>query len=235
MKRLGIEIDSIVRMREFGDRTTPDPVHAITMIEMAGADGIVYTVSEKPTPSEERDLRILRDCIHTHFNLRIPMSDAMVAKAIQARPEMVTLSQTGYPLSPVNLVGQEGAVQTAVDKLRQSGAVTNILIEPSVDQIKAAVKIGVDYVELHTANYATADNLSKMEHELENLKTIAMAAAKLNLGVSASGHLHYGNLRPIMLIEAIEEINIGHSICARALFVGLDKAIRDVIDIIHSH
>ncbi|NUM80642.1 pyridoxine 5'-phosphate synthase [bacterium] len=234
MKRLGIEIDAIVRMREFGDQTTPDPIHAITMIEMAGADGIVYTASEKPSSAEERDLRILRDCVHTHFNLRIPMSETMITKAIQARPEMVTLIQSGHQSGPINLLGQEGAIQTAVDKLRQSGAVTNVLIAPSVDQIKAAVKIGVDYVELHTASYATADSLSKMEQELETLKTIAMAASKLNLGVSASGSLHYGNLRPIMLIEAIEEINIGHSICARALLVGLDKAVRDVIDIIHS-
>ncbi|MBX7151884.1 pyridoxine 5'-phosphate synthase [bacterium] len=234
MKRLGIEIDAIVRMREFGDQSTPDPIHAIAMIEMAGTDGIVYTISEKPSSAEERDLRILRDCIHTHFNLRIPMSEAMVAKAIQARPEMVTLIHAGYPSSPINLLGQESVIQTAVDKLRQGGAVTNILIEPSVDQIKAAVKIGVDYVELYTAHYATADSLAKMEQELENLKTIAMAASKLNLGISASGSLHYGNLRPIMSIEAIEEINIGHSVCARALFVGLDKAIRDVIDIIHA-
>lgn len=233
MKRLGIVVDAITELRTMGGGHLPDPVHAIAMIEMAGADSIVYTLHGIASSQEPRDVKILKDCIHTHFNLRITPSHDMVQLAINARAEMVTfIEHKDNQIKSVSVAQNENQLMPLVNTLRASGIVTNILVDPDAVQIKAAVKIGCDYIELNTQKYVNADNLTLMEQELENIKAMAMAAVKLNLGVTASGHLNYTNVRDILKINEIEEINVGHSVVSRSLFVGLDQAVRDFVSIV---
>ncbi len=233
MKRLGIIIDTVTGMRQLGGGHFPDPVHAIGMIEMAGADGIVYTLRGNAATLEPRDIKILKDCIHSHFNLRITPTVEMVQLAVGARAEMVTLvSQEDGAIKSIAVEANEHALIPLVQSLRHNGIVVNALIEPDAVQIKSTVKIGCDYVELNAEKYVNADNLTLMEQELENLKAMAMAAAKLNVGVTVSGNLDYANVRDILKIDEIEEINVGHPVIARALFVGLDQAVRDFAAIV---
>lgn len=216
-----------------GGGNLPDPVHAIAMIEMAGADSIVYTLQGAAASKEPRDVKILKDCIHTHFNLRIVPTQEMVQLAIGARAEMVTLigrEDSGF--KSLAIESNENTLIPLVQALRSSGIVVNALVDPDAVQIKSAVKIGCDYVELNAEKYVRADNLTLMEQELENIKAITMAAVKLNLGVMASGNLDYTNVRDLLKIEEIEEINVGHPVVSRALFVGLDQAVRDFVAII---
>ncbi len=228
MKRLGITIDPIVALREWGGTRTPDPLSAIAMMELAGVDSVVYTLPEHPSPQVDRDLRLLKDIIHSHFNLRIGPEAAAVQKAVEARAEMVTL--VGFENGRATGVRVEAHEQTLagyVRTLRAAGAVVNILIEPDAHQIKAATRFGCDYVDFFVNRYVHADSMTLMEQELENLRAMALAAAKLKLGVSVSGDLDYNNVRPILDIGEIEEINVGDSILNRALFFGYDQAIRD--------
>lgn len=216
-----------------GGGNLPDPVHAIAMIEMAGADSIVYTLQGAAASKEPRDVKILKDCIHTHFNLRIVPTQEMVQLAIGARAEMVTLiGREDTATQSLAVAQNESMLIPLVQSLRASGIVVNALVDPDAVQIKSAVKIGCDYVELNAEKYVRADNLTLMEQELENIKAIAMAAVKLNLGVMASGNLDYTNVRDILKIEEIEEINVGHPVVSRALFVGLDQAVRDFVTIV---
>lgn len=233
MKRLGIIVDVIAALRHMGGGNLPDPVHAIAMIEMAGADSIVYTLQGAAASKEPRDVKILKDCIHTHFNLRIVPTQEMVQLAIGARAEMVTLiGREDTATQSLAVAQNESMLIPLVQSLRASGIVVNALVDPDAVQIKSAVKIGCDYVELNAEKYVRADNLTLMEQELENIKAIAMAAVKLNLGVMASGNLDYTNVRDILKIEEIEEINVGHPVVSRALFVGLDQAVRDFVAIV---
>ena len=233
MKRLGVIVDAIAALRTMGGRHLPDPIHAIAMIEMAGADSIVYTLQGLAASNEPRDVKILKDCIHTHFNLRIAPTNDMVQLAINAGAEMATLIRPdGNDVRSVPAAQDENQLMPLVNALRAAGIVVNILVDADATQVKSAVKIGCDYVELNTEKYVHADNLTLMEQELENIKAIAMAAVKLNLGVTASGHLNYTNVRDLLKIDEIEEINVGHSVVSRALFVGLDQAVRDFVTIV---
>jgi pyridoxine 5-phosphate synthase len=233
VRRLGINIDNIVALREFGGGHLPDPVHAITMIEMAGADSIVYTLNDAATEAQTRDLKILRDCIHSHFNLRLAPSTENIQRAVQAKAEMVTFIQhEAAQIGSVNITQNENHWTSLIGSLRSAGIVVNALIDPDAQQIKSALKAGFDYIELNAGRFVASESLTRMEQELENLKAVSMAASKLNLGVTVSGKLNYTSVREILKIDAIEEINIGHAVIARSLFVGFDQAVRDLISII---
>jgi pyridoxine 5-phosphate synthase len=228
LKRLGINIDAVVKLRAFGSGKTPDPIHAIAMIEMAGADSIVYTLQESGSIAEMRDLKILKECIHSHFNLRVTPTSEMVMSALAAKPEMVTfIQQNGPDIRSVNILPIENQLAPLVGTLRAAGVVVNVLIDTDANQIKAALRVGCDYVELHAAKFVSSESITLMEQELENIKSLAMGAAKLNLGVTVSGRLTYTNVRDLLAIGEIEEINVGHAVVARALFVGFDQAVRD--------
>ncbi len=234
MKRVGINIDSVVALREFGGGKVPDPIHVIAMLEAAGVDSIVYTLPGTPSTSVDRDLPLLKESVHSHFNLRLAVSEAAVRKATAAGAEMVTLiGWEGHRSTSIDLVRDESVVRGTVQGLRQAGIVVNALVEPDANQLKAAVQTGCDYVELHAHRFVHAESIPMMEQELDNLKVMALAAAKLKLGVTLSGDLDYTNLRSVLGIEELEEINVGHAVISRALFFGVDRAVRDLVALVH--
>lgn len=231
MKRIGIQLDAVVALRTLGGGALPDPLHAIAMLEMAGVDSIVYTMTGQP--NEPRDLKIIKDAIHSHFNLRMSPSMDNAQMALSARAEMVTLaSLAGGAAGTLDVVANESSMAPVVSLLRTNGVVVNAFIETDANQVRTAARMGCDYVEFNAYKYTHAASITLMEQELNNMKEMALAANKLKLGVSVTGDLHYGNIQPLLAIPEIEEINVGHSIVARALFVGFDQAARDLAAII---
>ncbi len=234
MKRVGINIDGIAALRQMNDGQTPDPLHAIALLELAGVDGIVYTHNPSD-PNSKRDLQVLRAATHTHFNMRITPDLASITVAKEARAEMVTLFEMRNGIiSGVNIAEKEIPITAMVTELREAGIVVNILIPTDAQQIKSAAKVNCDYVDLYAEKMATAESLTLLEQEIENIHTMAMAARKLNLGVSISGPINFTNIRSILTIPEIEEINVGQAILARALFCGLDQAVRDFLHLVKS-
>ena len=218
MVRLGVNVDHIATIREARKGREPDPVAAAVLVEMAGADGIVCHLREDRRHIKDRDLTLLRQVVKTHLNLEMAATSEMVNKAITVLPDMVTLvperRQELTTEGGLDVVNNATYLEEVISTLRINNIVVSLFIDPDLAQIKAAARLGADYVELHTGLYANADDLNKVIEELEKIKSMAIAATKLGLGVSAGHGLNYQNVIDIAKIEQIEELNIGHSIIA---------------------
>ncbi len=237
MARLGINIADIAVLRETEGGVVPDPVTAAMYAELGGADGIVCTVQESLQPVTERDVQVLKEIVKTHFNLQIPPAEKMIDLGLSVSPDMITLIPGKKPGSTsgggLDVLGQEAQLARVIQDIRAQDIVVSLLIEPIVHQVKAAAKIGADYIELHMGRYASAVDLNERADHLENISSLAMAASKLGLGVSASQQLNYQNVSDIASINKIEEINIGHAVVARALWIGMEQAVRDMVALVH--
>ena len=236
MVRLGVNVDHIATIREARRGREPDPIAGAVLAELAGADGIVCHLREDRRHIKDRDLTLLRQVVRTHLNLEMAATDDMVKKAISVLPDMVTLvperrqeitTEGGLDVT-VNFEYLEAITST----LRANNIVVSFFIDPDIYQIKAVAKMGADYVELHTGAYANAEELNQVVEELERIRSMAMAASKLGLGVSAGHGLNYQNVVDVAKINQIEELNIGHSIMSRAVLTGMEKAVRDMIGLI---
>lgn len=236
MVRLGVNVDHVATVREARRGIEPDPVAAAVLCELAGADGIVCHLREDRRHIKDRDLSLLRQVVKTHLNLEMAPTEEMVKKAVNVLPDMVTL----VPEKRQEITTEGGLdvkthfdfLEDVVSNLRANNIVVSLFIDPDIQQIKAAAKLGADYVELHTGAYANAQELNQVIDELENLKSMAAAAAKLGLGVSAGHGLNYQNAADVAKIPQVEELNIGHSIVSRAVLVGMDRAVREMIELI---
>lgn len=239
MIRLGINIDHIATIREARKGREPDPIAAAILAEMAGADGIVCHLREDRRHIKDRDLNILRQVVKTHLNLEMAATEEIVNKAISVLPDMVTLvperRQELTTEGGLDVVSNASHLEEVISTLRANNIVVSLFIDPDIYQIKAAARLGADYIEIHTGIYANAEDLNKVVEELEKIRSMAIAAAKLGLGVSAGHGLNYQNVIEIAKIEQIEELNIGHSIIARAALVGMEKAVRDMLAIIREN
>jgi len=236
MVRLGVNVDHVATVREARKTNVPDPVAAAMVAEMAGADGIVCHLREDRRHIKDKDLFLLKELVKTHLNLEMTATDDMMKIATEVAPDMVTLvperreevtTEGGLDVQ-ANVVWME----EVVTQLHSHNIVTSLFVDPDIDQVKAAARCGADYVELHTGQYAHAEDVRVVADELEKLRSMAMAAAKLGLGVSAGHGLNYQNVREILDIEQIEELNIGHAIVARAVMTGMERAVREMLEII---
>ena len=232
MARLGVNVNLVAIMRSERRGKEPDPVAAAIQTEIAGADGVVATLRDDRKYITDRDVELLKEVIHTHFNLRLAANDEMVKKAIEVLPDMVTL----LPVQESDVI-TDGSLDVAatfeylqdiVATLRASNIVVCTRITPDVQQVKAAARVGADYVEFNTQQLSQAQDLNVQTEELEKLRSVAIAANKLGLGVSASRGLNYSNIREVVTIPQIEEVNIGHAIFCRAMMVGIERAVRDM-------
>ena len=234
--RLGVNIDHFATIRQARGTFEPDPVAAAVMAELAGASGIVCHLREDRRHINDVDLRRIRETVHSYLNMEMAPTDEMVKIAIKMKPEMVTLvPEKREELTTeggLDVTGQKVHLNDIIYTLTDAGITVSIFIDPDITQIKMASKIGADYVELHTGVYANSKTDADMKEELEVIKTAAFAARKLGLGVSAGHGLNYFNVKAIAAIDIIEELNIGHSIVARASLIGFDRAIKDMIELI---
>jgi pyridoxine 5-phosphate synthase len=236
MIRLGVNIDHVATIREARKGREPDPVAAAVIAEMAGADGVVIHLREDRRHIKDRDFPLVREVVKTHLNLEMAPTEEMVKKAISVVPEMVTLvpenRQEVTTEGGLDVQNKFDQLEEIISTLRGNSIVVSLFIDPDIYQIKAAARLRADYVELHTGNYANAPDYNTAMEELEKIRSGALAASKLGLGVSAGHGLNYHNVGEIVQIKQIEELNIGHSIISRAVLVGLEKAIRDMIRLI---
>jgi pyridoxine 5-phosphate synthase len=236
LAKLGVNIDHIATVRESRGGIEPDPVLAASLAEIAGADGITIHLREDRRHIQDRDLELLRDTARTKLNLEMAATQEMVKIALDIKPDMVTL----VPEKRQELT-TEGGLEVKLStnelskyiRLLQEGEMAvSLFIDPDIDQVKAAHKAGADYIEIHTGRYAEARNSREEERELKDIINAVKVASKLRLGINAGHGLDYWNIKKLLQIEEIEEYNIGHSIISRAVFVGMERAVKDMVEII---
>lgn len=232
MARLGVNIDHVATLRQARGGSEPDPLAAAVLVELAGADGIVVHLREDRRHIQDRDLTLLKEIIQTKLDLEMGADEAMVKVALNVKPHLVTLvperRQELTTEGGLEVAGQRDRIKGIVEMLHDGGIPVSLFIEPDLNQIKAAHRVAADYVELHTGRYANARRLKEEQTELEAIAQAAKLAYKLGLGVNAGHGLTYRNVKRLTQIPEIVEYNIGHSIIARAVLVGLDRAVREM-------
>jgi len=229
---LGVNIDHIATLRQARGTTYPDPVHAASVAELAGADGITIHLREDRRHIQDRDVYTLAQTLQTRMNLEIAVTQEMLAIACNVKPEYVCLvPEKREELTTeggLDVAGQLDTMLEAVSQLKGAGIKVSLFIDADKSQIDAAVTVGAPYIELHTGCYADANNDLDQAKELKRIADMAKYAHKQGLVVNAGHGLHYHNVAPIAAIPEIYELNIGHSIIARASIVGLDQAVKDI-------
>jgi pyridoxine 5-phosphate synthase len=232
---LGVNIDHIATIRQARRATEPDPVQAAALAELGGADGITVHLRADRRHISERDVRLLAATVKTHLNVEMAATDEMLALAEELRPDNVTL----VPERPdeitteggLDAAGDPERLKEAVDALRALDIAVSIFLDPEAAQIDAAAGLGADQIEINTAAYAEAAESRKAgptETERRNVADIAARAHAAGLRVAAGHGLTYRNVRGLVAIPEIVELNIGHNIVARAAFVGLERAVREM-------
>lgn len=234
--RLGVNVDHVATLRQARGARYPDPVAAALLAESAGADQITVHLREDRRHIQERDLRILRETVQTRLNLECAAVGEIVALACEVRPDEVTLvPERREELTTeggLDVLGGGESLALAVARLREAGLMVSLFIDPDPTQIEASAALGVEAIELHTGAYCEAVDAGRREIELERLEVGARLGASRGLMVAAGHGLTVQNVEPIVEIEEIEELNIGHSIVARALFIGFEDAVAEMRDLL---
>jgi pyridoxine 5-phosphate synthase len=230
MTKLGVNIDHIATIREARKTNEPDPVEAAFIAEKNGADQITIHLREDRRHIQDRDLRILRETIQTRLNLEMAPTPEIIAIAKAVHPDSVTLVPEKR-----EEVTTEGGLNLDIEglgekiaELKSAGIKVSLFIDPDIEIIKKANKLGADAIEIHTGYFANAKSEKEIENEVERIKDVARAAKKLELYVAAGHGLTYHNIHYLSSISDIEEYNIGHTIISRAVFVGLGQAVREM-------
>lgn len=229
---MGVNVDHVATLRQARGGQEPDPVEAAFLAELAGADGIVMHLREDRRHVQDRDLTLLKETIKTKLDLEMAPEEEIARIALSVKPHLVTLvperRQELTTEGGLDVIGQRDKIDKIIQLLHGGGIPVSLFIEPDLNHIKIAHKLSADYVELHTGRYANA-KLSKEEQTgLESLSQSAKLAFKLGMGVNAGHGLNYRNVKRLTQITEIVEYNIGHSIVARAVLVGFERAVREM-------
>jgi pyridoxine 5-phosphate synthase len=233
MARLGVNIDHVATLRQARGTTYPDPIAAAAYVEEAGADQITIHLREDRRHIQDHDVRMLRRVVTTRLNLEMAVSEEIVDLAIQVRPDCVTL----VPERRAELTTEGGldctkpsrAFTGAMTRLQRAQIPVALFIDPDAAQIAAAQHLGVHAVELHTGEYCLASSPADRERALARIRESTMIATQRGLAVHAGHGLHLENIAQVVVANPeIEEYNIGHSIVARAVFVGLSAAVQEM-------
>ena len=236
MIALHINIDHVATVRQARQISEPDPVTAAGLVELAGADGITIHLREDRRHIIDRDVRILRQTVQTRLNLEMAATEEMFGIALEISPDIVTLvpekreeitTEGGLDVIEASKIMRDG-----IKKIRDTGIPVSLFIDPEEDQIKASREIGAEYVELHTGCYGNAKNIAQLDSEYQRLVYGAETAHQQKLQVNAGHGLNYINTQRICGLPHLRELNIGHSIVSRAIFVGISQAVREMKEII---
>ncbi len=232
MPKLCVNIDHVATLRQVRLSKEPDPVYAAAIVELAGADGITIHLREDRRHIQDSDLYLLRKVVKTKLNLEMAIVDEIVKIALDVKPDMITLvPEKRRELTTeggLNVIANKTALKKVIKDLHAEQIPVSLFIDPDVDQIQVSKIVNADYVELHTGNYAEAKNEKTKEKELAILQKSANVVIKAGLRLNAGHGLDYKNVIPIAKIPEVEDLNIGYSIIARAVLVGLDQAVREM-------
>jgi pyridoxine 5-phosphate synthase len=237
--RLGVNIDHVATVRNARRTFEPDPVYAAIIAQMAGADQITLHVREDRRHVNEDDLRRIIENVHIPVNLEMAPTEEMRNIALTYKPNRVTLvpekREEITTEGGLDVVFLKDYLRKFIKPLKEVGIEVSLFIDADLEQIKAAVEVGADAVELHTGPYAEAWNnfqWDKVKEELKKLELAAKFAKSLGLRVYAGHGLTYHNVKPITRIKEIEELNIGHSIVANAVLFGLERAVKEMLNLL---
>lgn len=232
MPRLGVNIDHVATVREARKTNEPDPVWAATLAELGGADGITLHLREDRRHIQDRDVRILIETVAVPTNLELAITNDVLAIACDARPTQATIvperREEVTTEGGLDVVSQQQKVNDAVKRLQDVGIVVSLFLDPNARQLDAGIATGAETIELHTGAYAHATAKGKATEKLSELMDAAARIRGAGMTLNAGHGLTYRNVRPVAEIEGMHELNIGHSIVARALMVGLEQAVRDM-------
>jgi pyridoxine 5-phosphate synthase len=232
--KLHVNIDHVATIRQARDTKYPDPVVAAGIVELAGADGVTVHLREDRRHINDRDVRLLREVVQTTLNLEMAAIEPITAIAVGVVPDIVTLvperREERTTEGGLDVVAGAEAIKRTAEACRDVGIRVSLFVNPDTEALEAAAKLGVaDTVELHTGAYCEGQDEDVRKSNLLALKSAAKKAEELGFRVAAGHGLNCGNVGPVAAIPAIEELNIGHSIVARAVLVGLDAAVREMV------
>jgi pyridoxine 5-phosphate synthase len=230
--RLGVNVDHVATVRQARRAAYPDPVEAALLAERAGADQITVHLREDRRHIQDRDVEILRRVVQTELNLEMAATQEMVSIALKLSPDTVTFvperREEVTTEGGLDVIQHRDQLSRFIRLLRDSDIRVSLFIDPDLDQVRAAHKLDAHAIELHTGRYAEAQSRAKKE-ELQRLRDASKLASKLEMMVAAGHGLHYTNTTAVTQIAEIQELNIGHSIVARALMTGMEAAVRDIL------
>jgi pyridoxine 5-phosphate synthase len=236
MARLGVNIDHVATIRQARGGREPDPVWAAVLAELGGADGITIHLREDRRHIQDRDLRLLRETVQVRLNLEMAVAPEIVDLALRARPDQVTLvPERREELTTeggLDVAGQVDRVREAVGRITEAGIAVSLFIDPDQRQVEATLAMGVAAAELHTGPYADAPEGPPRRDELEALRRSGASLVAAGVALHAGHGLNYRNVGPIARLDRMAELNIGHAIVSRAIFVGLTQAVSEMKDAI---
>ncbi|MBW1801532.1 MAG: pyridoxine 5'-phosphate synthase [Deltaproteobacteria bacterium] len=236
MARLAVNVDHVATVRQARGIDEPDPVLAAGMAELAGAEGIICHLREDRRHINDRDLELLRQTVKTKLNLEMAAVEEMVRIAGDTRPDLVTL----VPEKREELTTEGGLdirsdpekYKRVVAQMKEKGILVSLFLDPEPDQIKVAHEIGADIVEIHTGHYSEAISDAEAEERFERIAQSVQFTSELDLKISAGHGLNYVNIKRFGSLPRIEEYSIGHSIVARAVLVGFERAVREMVALV---
>lgn len=235
MAELGVNIDHVATIRQARKTYEPDPVWAAAMAELGGADGITVHLREDRRHIQDRDVRLLRETVTVKLNLEMACLDEMIGIAKDIGPDQISLvpekREEVTTEGGLDVVGQIATVSDTVKKLQDACMFVSLFIDPDVNQVEASAEIGAQAVELHTGEYANAKGKDQ-QAELDRLVKAGARCREAGMQLHAGHGLNYQNVRQVAEIAAMHELNIGHSIVSRAVFVGLQSAVREMKDLV---
>jgi len=234
--RFALNIDHVATLRNTRGEDQPDPVTAALIAEQAGVDGIVFHLREERRHINERDVRLLRELVTTKLDFEMAAVPEIIKIACDVGPELATLvpekRQELTTEGGLNVIDNSALIKSTIEELQDAEIDVSIFIEPDIPQIDTCAELGADYIEIHTGVFANALTEEEQFDELERIRGAAKHAKKLGLGVNAGHGLDYQNIKIFGVLDDIDEVSIGHSIISRAVFVGVEQAVKEMIRLI---
>jgi len=236
MIRLGVNIDHVATVRQARRASEPDPVAAAVLALLGGADGITVHLREDRRHIQDRDVRILRSVVSNRLNLEMACSDEISAIACEVKPDEATLvperRQELTTEGGLDVVTHQKAVAATMERLARAGVAVSLFVDPDSRQIEMAKLLGAKAVEIQTARYSEAKTAADRQRELTLLEEATDFALQHGLHVHMGHGLNYENVRAVAHLHGVEELNIGHSIVSRAVLVGMERAVREMKDML---
>ena len=232
MTLLGVNVDHVATIRNARGGHEPEPIHAALVAEASGADSIVCHLREDRRHITDRDVRMLKEVLHTGLQLEMALNDGVVKVALEAKPtEVMIVPEKREELTTeggFDAVKEQDRLKPAIARFREAGIGVSVFVSADMGQVEAAHKAGASTVELHTGPYSHAKGEAKIDEALDALETAAHRAWELGLAVHAGHGLNYHNVERLLRQIPVEKVNIGHAIISRAVFTGLENAVRDM-------
>ena len=236
-KRLGVNIDHVATLRQARRGQAPEPATAAAIAEHYGADGITVHLREDRRHIQDRDLEVLKRVVTTRINLEMAATAEITQIACDLKPYSCTLvpekREEITTEGGLDVLGHRDAITLTAVRLKSAGIVVSMFIDPDLPQVRASAGAGADAIEIHTGTFCEAFGAGKHEAELAKIRASAVFGVSLGLKVFAGHGLDVRNIVPLLEVPEIEEFNIGHSIIARAVFLGLPAAVKEIADLIH--